>query len=386
MLLQEVNFFIQGWRGFLVGQRRGWHAHHRWGVQASRGGYLLPRLGLQGLQLRRVASFVVELLSRGGHLWGFGFPGRPVSRGGLTWWTQWTPGTLSNSFFARAGRVHLVRQLRRLIMLRPRKRKLSRRRKNRRRWSKVINLRRREGLLQSSLLRGGYLRRLFHRTHLGEAFTRAGRVLRVGTTWPDLVPRRGGSRGWAQVMGHRWGTPRRGVPTRGGWRMWSPLRVITKVSRSIRSAQLRRKQRPQPRIYRGVFSGVSRVSLGLPLILTPPQRNPTRGNHRGRRRRYPQLGIRPGWVHPAGMGSGLPTGVIITAEVGVTLQREATRVGTPAIIIGSLDTVDPGLIPLWWNSAGVEGPRRLLTKLDGLAQRKGLFGFFWNRLACLAEW
>jgi len=106
MLFQELNFFVQGWRGFLVGQPRGWHAHHRSEAQGHREGWILPRETLQVGQLRRAASLTVELLARGGRLWGFGFGGG-VQTSGFTWWARAVPGVLSNSFFCPTSTVTL---------------------------------------------------------------------------------------------------------------------------------------------------------------------------------------------------------------------------------------------------------------------------------------
>lgn len=376
MLFQEINYFIQGWRGFLLGQRRGWHAHHRGNVQGVRSGYLVSRPGLQLIQLRRVSSFVVEVLSRGGKIWGFGFPGRGGAKEGILWWPRWAPGTLSNSFFARASRVHLVKRLRRLIILRPRRRKIAKRRL----WSRPVKIwgqHRRKGTFPLSNLKQKPLRRVLQKLYLRAALLQGIRTFQMGGWWPDLVPR-GGK--WPISLRHR----RPGhFPPRGGWRLWDTKRVKEAFTRSIRADQLRRTRRPQDTFLTNWSSGVTlakRFSKTTPAGVVLP----TRGVLKGRRRR------RPGLVHLRRWRSnpGLPTVVVLTEFKGAgTLYREASRAGVPLVVVGSTQ-VNPvvSICPLWWNPTAVEGPRRLLNQLTGLAQRTGLFTLLWSRLSCLAEW
>lgn len=378
MIFQQLNYFIQGWRGFLLGQRRGWHAHHRLSVQGVRSGYLVSRPGLQLIQLRRVCSFMVEVLSRGGKIWGFGFPGQGGAKEGILWWPYWEPGTLSNSFFAREGRVHLIRHLRRLVMLRPRRRKFRRQRKFRRRRNfKIWSKRRRTGTFSLSILNRKPLRRALQKIHLRAALLQGLRTFQTGGWWPDLVPQ--GKRWPIRLHRRRSGT----FPGRGGWQLWNSNRLRVSFSRSIRAGQLRRTRRCRSTFKSSWSTGLSLTSR---VLKTTPAGVvlPTRGVLRGRRRR------RPGLPHCRQWGSnpGLPTVVVLTEFSGAgTLYREALRVGVPLVVVGSA-RINPvvSVCPLWWNPTAVEGPRRLINQLTGLAQRRGLFTVLWLRLSCLAEW
>lgn len=379
MIFQQTNFFIQGWRGFLLGRRRGWHAHHRIGIQGVRSGYLVCRPGLQLVQLRRVASFVVEVFSRGGSIWGFGFPGLGGSRKGIQWWPEWKPGILSNSFFTRVARIQRVRQLRRLVMLRPRRRKVLRRRKFRRRRNfKIWSQRRREGRFSLSILKRKPLRRAFQKLSVRAALIQGIRDFQSGWAGGDLLPR--GSKLSVSVP-HR---PPGFFPVRGGFRLWNSTRLRVSFNRSVRAGQLRRTRRcqaaaPSPRWSPG-------VGLTNPVPKTTPAGAifPTRGILKGHRRRRPGLFHRRRWcVNP-----GLPT-VILLAEFGGagTIYRESLQAGVPLVVVGSA-RVNPtvSVCPLWWNPTALEGPRRLLNQLPNLAQRVGLFTMLWSRLSCLAEW
>jgi len=384
MLFHDLNFFVQGWRGFLVGQPRGWHAHHRSEIQGYRAGWLLPRETLQVAQLRRAASFTVELLARGGQLWGFGFGGVENQTPGLTWWARATPGVLSNAFFARARRIPAVRQLRRLILLRYRRRKVRPRIKRR---SRRVGLKRRRGGLELFLGRARLLRRVTRLTLLGQHLRRGLKSQLVGTRFPDLV---GVSRftrsGFFSYP--RWWTRRTTAKSpRGGYRVWAPRKVIQNFNLQLTRAQLRRTTRVGLQKSRRVLT----PGVLIPRGYTPTgQVNPFsprwyRGYHRGGRRRNPRLSFQPRWVHSP---LGLPTAVLVGGALGQTLHREVTRGGYPLLLVAGAEVV-PGvgsLYPVLWNEAALQGPRYLWTRLEGLAHRRGLFRLLWNRLTCLAEW
>lgn len=381
MLFQELNFFIQGWRGFLVGQTRGWHAHHRSEAQGSRGGWILPRETLQTAQLRRASALTVELLSRGGRLWGFGFGGGGEATPGLTWWARTTPGILSNSFFARARRIPSVRQLRRLILLRRRRRKVRPRIKRR---SRRVGIQRRKGLLGLFLSRASLLRRITRFSYLAYHLRRGIKAQLFGTRFPDLM----GKASFVRLGFH----PRRGWPRfvqksrRGGYRVWSSRKIVQNLSQNIVQAQRRRTTRE------GIFLQRVRITPGAALKKVSPRESISvfsprwyRGHLRGGRRRQPRLRFRPRW---GTLPPGLPTGVLLGGSAGQTLHREVTRGGTPLILVGGIEIVPEvgSLYPVWWNINSLQGPRYLWSHLEGLSHRGGLFRLLWNRLTCLAEW
>ena len=382
MLFQELNFFVQGWRGFLVGQPRGWHAHHRSEAQGHREGWILPRETLQVGQLRRAASLTVELLARGGRLWGFGFGGG-VQTSGFTWWARAVPGVLSNSFFARLRRLPSVRQLRRLILLRPRRRKVRPRVKRR---SRRVGHHRRRGTLGVHLGRARLVTRVVRFRVWGQHLRRGLKTQLRGSRFPDLVDKNRSTRAGYQPRSLSFFSrrPRHPRGPRGGWRVWAPRKVIQAIRKQITQAHRRRLTRPSGLVRRGWSPGLSggtkpprRVSFLSPRFY--------RGYHRGGRRRQPRLRLRPRWGTPP---PGLPTGVLLGGPAGQTLHREVTRGGTPLILVSEIEVV-PGVgsfYPVWWNNASLEGPRHLWSHLEALAHRGGLFRLLWTRLTCLAEW
>jgi len=324
MLLNELNFFVQGWRGFLVGQTRGWHAHHRSEAQGHRAGWLVPRETLQVAQLRRATSFTVEMLSRGGQLWGFGFGGLEEQTSGLTWWARATPGVLSNSFFARARRIPALRQLRRLILLRYRRRKVRPRIKRR---SRRVGLSRRRGGLPLFLGRARLLRRVTRLTALGQHLRRGLKAQLRGTRFPDLVGTSGFTRGLGFFPYPRWWSSRTtSKPLRGGYRVWAPRKVIYEFNQKLIQAQLRRTTRVGLNRTRVETTPGVAITRGF----TPGgQINPLsprwyQGHHRGGRRRQPRLRFQPRWVHPL---RGLPTGVLLGGSAGQTLLVMANEQG-----------------------------------------------------------
>lgn len=384
MFFSELSTFLYGWRGFLVGQRRGWHAHHRWGITGYREGYLLPRGALQEGQLRRAGSLTVEVLARGGHIWGFGFGRASLINSSFTWWKKGAPGVLSNSFFSRIRRLPAVRQLRRLILLRPRRRKLSRRKKRfPRRRSIRLGKSRRLGTLSLKFARKRVLRSALFKTYLGVHFFRGFKTWKKGTLFPDLTfYSRFTRKGQVPRLGN-YPTYRSGVH-RGGWKMWAPLKIIPWLGKRVRWSQLRKTFRFNPNSRFKFTSGVS-VSFKerKPVFFSVSK---TRGHLRKGRQRNPNLRYRPRWVNLAQVP--LPTIVLLGSTVGSTLHREVTRGGIPLLLVGEVEVVPTvgSLYPIWWNSASLEGPRYLWIQFETLSQRGSLFKLFWNRLTCLAEW
>lgn len=385
MLFQELNFFVQGWRGFLVGQPRGWHAHHRSEAQGHREGWILPRETLQVSQLRRATSLTVELLSRGGRVWGFGFGGG-TQTAGFVWWDRATPGVLSNSFFSRLRRLPAVQQLRRLILLRPRRRKVRPRVKRR---SRRVGLSRRRGTLKLWLGRAHLISRTLRFRFWGYHLHRARKTQIQGSLFPDLTERtrstRPGLRLRSPVGGARSARP---LFPRGGWRMWAPRKVFLSLQQKITLAHHRR-------LLRKTFSSSVKKVAGFTFLSSSSVCNGGRttslsprfyrGHLRGGRRRRPRLKKRSRW---ATLPQGLPTVVLLGGSAGQTLHREVTRGATPLILVGEIEIVPSvgSLYPVWWNNLSLEGPRHLWSHTEGLAHRGGLFRLFWNRLTCLAEW
>lgn len=380
MFFQELNFFVQGWRGFLVGQPRGWHAHHRGEAQGHREGWILPRETLQVSQLRRATSLTVELLARGGRVWGFGF-GEGTQTAGFVWWGRATPGVLSNSFFSRVRRLPAVQQLRRLILLRPRRRKVRPRVERR---SRRVGLSRRGGTLGLWLGRAHLISRVlrfrFWRYHLGRVFKAQTR----GLLFPDLIDRACATR--PGMRPRSCPGPRVFCSRGGGWRLWSPRKVILSFQKQITRAH-------QRRVLRSTLSSSTKKVLGFTSSLNFSfNKDQTffsprfyRGHLRGGRRRQPRLKNRSRW---GTLPQGLPTVVLLGGSAGQTLHREVTRGGTPLILVGEIEIVPSvgSLYPVWWNNLSLEGPRHLWSHTEGLAHRSNLFRLFWNRLACLAEW
>jgi len=105
--------------------------------------------------VKRLATTVAEVFARGGPLWGFGLGGSPrVTPWGRVY-PMWRPGTLSNHFYVRLRKTHLLHRLARVITPAPRR---GRRRGTRLgvRWGRL----RRGGSLPVGTLGGGLIRKV----------------------------------------------------------------------------------------------------------------------------------------------------------------------------------------------------------------------------------
>jgi len=111
----EINLFLCGWRGFLVGTRRAWHAHQRSRLVGFRGTTVVAAPGEQLRGVKKLTTTVEAVLTRGGLVWGFGLGGahRGVQWGRL--YPTWRPGTLSNHFYVRLRKTHLLHRLTRVF-------------------------------------------------------------------------------------------------------------------------------------------------------------------------------------------------------------------------------------------------------------------------------
>lgn len=97
----EVTKWIHGWRGFLGGERRGWHGHHRINLLGVRGGHLLTGSYTSMSTLRGGVQLSLEIFSRGGQIWGFLYrryrlPQKEKRQN--RWFWNWTPGVITNFF------------------------------------------------------------------------------------------------------------------------------------------------------------------------------------------------------------------------------------------------------------------------------------------------
>ena len=350
--MHQLNEFVSGWRGFLVGNRRSWHAHHRWGVTGFRGGHLVARESVQAGQLRRVAGLLTEVFARGGTVWSFGMGHRGDPAWGLVR-PAWRPGVLSNCFFSRLKRTHFVRRLARVFHVRPRRRRseLSTR------W---VRLRERGGLPRNGFaVRTGFtgaLTRLVRGSSLALAApVRSPRTARLRTRW---------FRSW-------WAAAPGAPPIPGGRHPWAvpARRVYSPAARAIRHAQAVRtgRRRPAGMTRRG---GVARTARRLtPAGVSVPHRGG------GRHQRWPV-------AFPAVVLAG---GLTL---LKTTLLNEVNSAGLLFVRFGGVDFAPrSGLFEVYWNprAAAVGGVPGWTDDLFVRAVRAGLFRTCWRRLARLAE-
>ena len=386
MSTQEVNLFFYGWRGFLLGTRRAWHAHEQ-NLAGHRQGFLVGNLLFQTLQLRRAVSLMGETFARGGQPWGFGFGflTRVTPWGAL--YSKWRPGTLSNHFLVRIRRVHLLRRLRPLFGSR-RARRRRRRARLVRRWTRLY----RRGqlppsgylgrVLQKKFILGGLARRLFNlvknsnqnggshnETQPREGFVR----LRGGRAWwranPGLTRL---SRG--QLFFPRVGP--RGVP-HGGLRVLFQQVLVRRAHQRVWRVKTNQN---------GSYSSSSRLtpvgSFFRPLRNQPSLINP-RGVRRGRRPRgWSPRGVQkhqgqPFWFPSLVLGGGFTL-------LGSTLLEEVSSLGVPLVYFGGgvTSSVRAGLLPVGWNSSfrSLEGVIRLVEALHTRGTTRGVWRTLWRRL------
>lgn len=352
--MHQLNEFVFGWRGFLVGNRRSWHAHHRWGVTGFRGGSLVARESVQAGQLRRVAGLLTELFARGGTVWSFGMGHRGDPAWGLIR-PAWRPGVLSNCFFSRLKRTHFVRRLARVFHVRhPRRRS-----ELTTRW---VRLRDRAGLARpggAARVVGftGALTRLVRGSSLdGVAPVKSPRAARRRTRWFRSW--------WAAAPG----TPPTAAAGRHPWAV-PARRVYSPAARAVRHAQSARlgRRRVTRASYRpGVTSSTSPVVRSGAVV-------PGRGV--GRYQRWPV-------AFPAAVTAG---GLTL---LKTTLLNEVNSAGLLFVRFGGVDFVPrAGLFEVYWNprTAAVGGVPGWTNDLFVRAARSGLFRTCWRRLARLAE-
>lgn len=345
--------FVVGWRGFLVGNRRDWHAHHRWGVSGFRGGTLLVRRAVQLGQLRAAAGVLADVFARGGSVWLFG----GAVRGNPAWGRvrpEWRPGALSNYFFARLKRTHFVRRLSGVFYP---TREVRRRTGLATRWLR----RRREGHLAGYPVRHAGFTRVLARLTTG--------AVTSGPVGYVRAPRGGRRRTrWVRAWWVRTGGP---APRRGGHPGGVPPgRVIAPAARAVRHAQAVRTGRVRPeRAY--LRGGVTRPDR--PVSARTGRPVPARGVRRHQR-----------W--PLGFPS-----VVVTSGTTLlksTLLNEVNAAGLPFVRFGGVDLVPrSALFEVYWNGtapagAGLPG---WLNDLFVRSGRAGLFRTCWRRLTRLAE-
>jgi len=199
----EINLFLCGWRGFLVGTRRAWHAHQRSRLVGFRGTTVVAAPGEQLRGVKKLTTTVEAVLTRGGLVWGFGLGGAPR---GVQWgrlYPTWRPGTLSNHFYVRLRKTHLLHRLTRVFTPPPRR---GRRRGTRLvlRWGRL----RRGGDLPPGVVPG------FQKLAPLVGLSTRGVALVVSPGGPTRVPQEGHLRGgWLRRW---WGVTPGVEKTRGG--------------------------------------------------------------------------------------------------------------------------------------------------------------------------
>lgn len=352
-LMFQLNEFVFGWRGFLIGSRRNWHAHHRWGVTGFRGGTLVAREATQTDQLRRCAGLLTDVFSRGGTIWSFGMGHRADPPWGRVR-PAWRPGVLSNCFFSRLRKTHFVRRLTRVFYVR----RLRRKNELTTRW---VRLRERGGLP-----RPGVDARVV-------SFTRSLRRLVQGSSFPDLAPTKSPAAARRRTRWFRtwWTTaatfshPRVGVHLRA----ISARAVYPLAARVVRHAVATRRGRPRgnPRRWR---RGLSRPTVPE---VSPGEAVPHRGVNQHQR-----------W--PVAFPSVVMAGGLTLLKT--TLLNEVDSAGLLFVRFGGVDFVPRAtLFEVYWNprATAAAGVPAWTTDLFVRAARAGLFRTCWRRLTRLAE-
>lgn len=125
------SYLFSNWRGYLLQPRRFWHPYHQSSLSGFRNDRAVARIDRQVQQFRVVGLFVGSIFSRGGFIWSFGLNTLTCSTAWGQNFANWSPGQLSNSFFAklkkRSSRLD-TRPLRKPIYFFERRRRRRRRR------------------------------------------------------------------------------------------------------------------------------------------------------------------------------------------------------------------------------------------------------------------
>lgn len=385
-MLGQINSFLTGWRGFLVGTHRTWHAHQRVNIQGIRQGFLLGDSTTQLGQLRRGLSLVGEIFTRGGQLWTFGLGGSGRATPWGVNYPVWKPGVLSNHFFTRLKKIHFLGRGRQVFQSRrPRRRKS--RAKLSKRWGRLF---RTQGLPRG-VYRQRTLYKLFTQAVFSGGLTSAvqGGIHPTGWNNPDYLPvqtllRGGYLRRWLRLtpgftrVGRGWAPPGR-VGPRGV--RWGRLR------RGFQRGWTRRAGLRTRRVRTGFFLG--RVALGLaspPRRWTPPGsiRRGSSGIYRRRRggltRHFGGVSRFQNW--PLKFPSLLLGGGF--SLLGATLLNEVQASGSYLVYFGPPGVHPGGVVffVLWnQNPQSLEGVTYLVEDLHGRSLRASLLRVLWGRLS-----
>ena len=375
-MVQEINFLLFGWRGFLVGTRRAWHAHQRPQLGGFRGDSVVASPGGQLQGVKRLTATVEEVFARGGLVWSFGLGGghpRVTPWGRL--YPVWRPGTLSNHFQVRLRKTNLLHRLGRTLTPPPRR---GRRRGSRLtvRWGRL----RRGGFLPLGVHPPGLLRKVFR--HAGVSTRGVALAAPTGGLGSfHRAPQEGYLRG-----GHlrRWGgvTPEVNLslggkfnpPLTGGWNPRGGNYFAGVLTRVVR----RRTTRVENSTSLGRTRGVHLPPVGF-TPPTPPNPPPGRGVFRKRHRRtWTPVGVSrfQRWPHPFPsllVGGG-------STPVGATLTNEATSCGVFLVRLEGSEAPPGGVL---WNQdpRSLTGVVSLVDYLWGRSFRVSLLRTLWGRLS-----
>jgi len=365
----EINLFLCGWRGFLVGTRRAWHAHQRSRLVGFRGTTVVAAPGEQLRGVKKLTTTVEAVLTRGGLVWGFGLGGAPR---GVQWgrlYPTWRPGTLSNHFYVRLRKTHLLHRLTRVFTPPPRR---GRRRGTRLvlRWGRL----RRGGDLPPGVVPG------FQKLAPLVGLSTRGVALVVSPGGPTRVPQEGHLRGgWLR----RWWGVTPGVektlggkfrpPLGGGWTSDGTAAFTRVVAQGL-----------QRRNTRVVTPRGGKLSPGVQHFGTPGGVHPHTGDHpRGVARKRHRRGWSPvggsrfqRWPQPFPsllLGGG-------ASPWGTTLLNEATSCGVLLIRLEGSEATPGGVL---WNQdpRSLTGVVTLVDHLWGRSFRVALLRTLWGRLS-----
>jgi len=301
-----------------------------------------------------LVTLVGATLARGGLVWGFGLGGGPTR--GTPWgrlYPVWRPGTLSNHFYVRLRKTHLLHRLTRTLTPPPRR---GRRRGTRlaARWGRL----RRSGSTPVGVAPGAHLRKVFPFqgwSTRGFTVAPAGGLGVLGRTPPEGYLRGGHLRRWWRVVPHLGGSLRGNFrPPLGG--SWTP-----------------RGSTPG-----GKFTpGVPREDLPGKTIRVnfPPRGGFCRKRHRrgwtptgvARFQRWPQ-------PFPSLLLGGGPS------PWGGTLLNEATSCGVLLVRLEGSEAAPGGVL---WNQdpRSLTGVVALVDHLWGRSFRVSLLRTLWGRLS-----
>jgi len=324
--------------------------------------------------VKRLATTVAEVFARGGPLWGFGLGGSPrVTPWGRVY-PMWRPGTLSNHFYVRLRKTHLLHRLARVITPAPRR---GRRRGTRLgvRWGRL----RRGGSLPVGTLGGGLIRKVSPALGLSTRGATLGSST-PGYGLPQRTPQEGHLRGgWLR----RWWrvTPTVGAlvggkfqPPRGGtWGSRAGFELAGVLARKVRRRTFRVGSLGAPT----VVEGPRRFSTPPTVTTTPPGGAP-RGVHRRRHRReWSPVGVArfQRWLQP------FPALLLGGGSLwGGTLLNEATSCGVLLVRLQGSEATPGGVL---WNQdpRSLTGVVTLVDHLWGRSFRVALLRTLWGRLS-----